>query len=54
MFGTDGSAFGAEWSISAIAKSPIEEWEKQAILKETAASLPLERADNITVAARAA
>lgn len=37
--GTDGSAFGAEWSIRAIEDASIEDWEKQAILDGTAATL---------------
>lgn len=54
MFGTDGSAFGAEWSIRAIEEARIEEWEKHAILEGTAAALLPDRADNQTAAAGAA
>ena len=39
MFGTDGSAFGAEWSMRAVAEARIEEWEKRAILDGTAVAL---------------
>jgi predicted TIM-barrel fold metal-dependent hydrolase len=50
MFGTDGSAFGAEWSIRAIEEARIEDWEKQAILEGTAAALLPGRADTLTAA----
>jgi len=46
MFGTDGSAFGAEWSIRAIEEARIEDWEKHAILDGTAAALLGDRADS--------
>lgn len=39
MFGTDGSDFGADWSIRAIDEARIEIWEKEAILEGTAAKL---------------
>jgi len=48
MFGTDGSAFGAEWPIRAIEEARIEDWEKQAILEETAAALLPGQADTLT------
>jgi len=54
MFGTDGSAFGAQWSMRAIAEARIEDWEKQAILEGTAASLLPGRAEGKTAAAGAA
>ncbi len=39
MFGTDGSDFGAEWSMRAIEEARISEAEKQAILSGTASTL---------------
>lgn len=54
MFGTDGSAFGAEWSIRAIDEARIEEWEKQAILDGTASALLPGRTDIIKAAKGAA
>ena len=52
MFGTDGSAFGAEWSTRAIEEARIEDWEKQAILEGTAAALLPGRGDKKTAAAQ--
>jgi predicted TIM-barrel fold metal-dependent hydrolase len=54
MFGTDGSAFGAEWSVRAIEEARIEDWEKQAILEGTAAALLGNRTNHQSAAAGAA
>lgn len=54
MFGTDGSAFGAKWSMRAIEEARIEDWEKQAILQGTAAALLPGRADSAAAARGAA
>ena len=39
MMGTDGTDFGTEWSLKAVAEARIAELEKRAILADTAASL---------------
>jgi len=50
VFGTDGTDFGSEWSLKAIAEARIDESQRQAILHDNAAAL-LSRKSGIRAAA---